>query len=191
MKPHDLARSGSEAGHQAALFAWINHAKNHGMPNAWLWSGGEPEEVSTPDDRLEWAFAVPNGGSRGGDPKSRAIQGARMKAEGVKAGVADIFMPYPMLHRVETLNQNVSYQRYHGLFIEMKKPELNHKNKSDNGCSNEQKDFLVEMFLRGYVVCVCYSWVTAAVEIQEYLDDSINCIYKNSCPISTKRELNK
>lgn len=46
-------------------------------------------------------FAVPNGGSR------NAIEAARMKGEGVTAGVADLLLLIPS-------------QGYHGLAIEMK-----------------------------------------------------------------------
>ena len=34
--------------------------------------------------------AIPNGGTRGADAKSRMIAGARLKAEGVRAGVPDL-----------------------------------------------------------------------------------------------------
>lgn len=42
----------------------------------------------------EHAYHVPNGGSRGGgDRRSAQIEGARLKAQGVKAGVPDIWIP--------------------------------------------------------------------------------------------------
>jgi len=47
-------------------------------------------------------FAIPNGGQR------HIITATKLKAEGVKAGVPDIFLP-------------VARCNYHGLFIEMKK----------------------------------------------------------------------
>ena len=66
--PESLAKSGSEDGHQAALFCWI--ALNlHVYP------------------QLEWAFAVPNGGLR--DKRTAN----KLKATGVKSGVPDIFLP--------------------------------------------------------------------------------------------------
>jgi hypothetical protein len=63
--PEQLAASGTEHGHQAALFCWsaINTDKY-------------------PD--LKWLFAIPNGGFRD------KITAGRLKSEGVKAGVPDI-----------------------------------------------------------------------------------------------------
>jgi hypothetical protein len=66
--PEQLAKSGSEHGHQAALFAWA--AQN-----------------LTTYPELKWLFAIPNGGQRS------ASQGARLRAEGVKRGVPDIMLP--------------------------------------------------------------------------------------------------
>jgi len=77
-------RQQNEAAEQKALFEW---AKLH--------------EHTYPALRL--MFAIPNGGSR----KGGAVEGYHMKQQGVRAGVPDLFLPYPS-------------GRYHGLFIEMK-----------------------------------------------------------------------
>lgn len=74
MTPEQLAKSGTESGHQRAVFCW-----------AQLNKGRFPE--------LKWLFHIPNGGSRGDDAKSRAIRGAALKAEGVKKGPADLCLP--------------------------------------------------------------------------------------------------
>lgn len=70
MTPEQLARSGTEDGHQAALFCWAqqNVARLPGV---------------------DFMFAVPNGGARD------ARVGARLKMTGVKPGVPDIFLPLP------------------------------------------------------------------------------------------------
>lgn len=73
--PEQLAKSGSEDAHQAAIFCWA--ALNVGTYPA-----------------LRWLFAIPNGGSRGDTDKSRKIAGARLKATGVKSGVYDMMLPY-------------------------------------------------------------------------------------------------
>lgn len=74
MTPEQLAKSGSEAAHQTAVFAWA--ALNY---QRW------PE--------LHWLHHIPNGGSRGDDAKSRAIRGGQLKAQGVRTGVADLSLP--------------------------------------------------------------------------------------------------
>jgi len=52
-----------------------------------------------------WLFAIPNGGSRD------KVTGAKLKAEGVKAGVADLILAYPTGHT----DRNI-----HGWWIEVK-----------------------------------------------------------------------
>jgi hypothetical protein len=74
MRPEDLAKSGTEAGHQKALFC-----------QAALFVDRYPE--------LKWLHAIPNGGSRGDSTKSAMIRGADLKAQGVKAGVSDVMLP--------------------------------------------------------------------------------------------------
>lgn len=71
MTPEQLAASGTEDGHQMAIFAWTALQKPELYPNL---------------DRLH---AIPNGGKR--DPRT----GAKMKATGVKPGVPDMFLPVP------------------------------------------------------------------------------------------------
>lgn len=70
MTPEQLARNGSEDGHQAALFCWAQQNKDD-YPG------------------IQFMFAIPNGGQRD------AITGARLKMTGVKPGVPDVFLPLP------------------------------------------------------------------------------------------------
>lgn len=129
--PEDLAR-GSEHGEQAALFAW-----------AALSVGKYPP--------LAYMFAIPNGGLR--DIKVASS----LKAEGVKAGVCDIFLPKP-IHR----------KGWHGCFIEMKQEKYrNHKN---GGCSEEQINFIWYAASAGYYCKVCYNWEEARNTIVDYLE---------------------
>lgn len=71
--PEALAASGTEHGHQCAIFQWI------ATGGAWSY-GGVLGDLT---------FAVPNGGQR------EAHVGASMRAEGVKPGVPDIMLPIP------------------------------------------------------------------------------------------------
>ena len=109
----------SEHEEQAKLFGWT---RNH--------------------PKLPWMFAIPNGGLRN---KATA---ARMKQEGVKAGVWDIFLPIPS-------------QGYNGLFIEMKYGK--------NRLTDEQKDFGDYVSGQGYCTAVAYSAEEAIEIIDDYL----------------------
>ena len=139
MLPQDLAKSGTEHGEQSALFLWAHLNK-------------------TKYPVLEWMHAIPNGGSRGDTAKSRMIRGAQMKAEGVKQGVADVFLPFPIAG-------------WHGLYIEMKKPSQRPvKATSKGGLSDDQVLFKGHCILFNYGWIVCYSWEDAARTIVQYLE---------------------
>lgn len=87
---------------------------------------------------LRWLFAIPNGGLR------NFKVAAKLKAEGVKAGVWDLFLPVPR-------------GKFCGLFIEMKF--------GDNKLTSEQKEFQSFIQGQGYKDFVAYD----AVEAEEYL----------------------
>jgi hypothetical protein len=127
--PRYFAHSGTEHGHQVALFAW-----------AAIQCGHHPE--------LKLLFAIPNGGSRGDNKRSAMIQGATMKAEGVKPGVSDCMLP-------------VSRHGMHGLWIEMKKPGGKE--------SEEQIKWGAAMVEQGYWYQCCDHWLSAAKLIASYL----------------------
>lgn len=113
----------SEHTEQAALFEWA----------AWNQSK---------DAALNMLYAVPNGGKR--DKRTAAM----LKAEGVKAGVPDVFLP-------------VARQGYHGFYIEMKVGE--------NTTSTAQKAWIAALTAEGYLTAVVYDWMTAARAIAGYL----------------------
>jgi len=99
--------------------------------------------LSTPaKPELRLLFAIPNGGNR--DP----ITGALMKREGARAGVPDVMLP-------------VARGKWHGLFIEMKKP--------GGRTSIEQRGWIAELQREGYAVCVCYSLQEAIDVIDDYI----------------------
>lgn len=75
LTPDEIASSGSEHAHQAAVFSWVADMMNE---NRYL--------------ELDALHATPNGGKRTGQFGSGAA-GARMKAEGVRKGFPDMSLP--------------------------------------------------------------------------------------------------
>ena len=91
---------------------------------------------------LECAFAIPNGGHR-----HKAVA-AKLKAEGVKRGVPDIFIPIPR-------------DEYHGLFIEMKAKK--------GSLSDAQRCYRSILSGYGYRVDVCKGFEAAQEVIRGYM----------------------
>jgi len=175
MTPDQLAKSGSEHGEQVALFAWRAIAAQFGFETAWQWAetgkleheAGEGAYGAVP--ALQWLHAIPNGGSRGDDAKSRAIRGGALKAEGVRQGVADIFLPVPKFVDLDKFEGG--HMKWAGLYIEMKKPDLKPKKEgSKGGLSDEQIAFGEYAKQVGYGWIVCYTWREAATAIQQYIE---------------------
>lgn len=96
---------------------------------------------------LRWLFSVPNGGLRD------KIVAARMKQEGLRAGVPDLMLPLPRL--------TPGCERY-GLFIELKVGR--------NKPTTAQVEWHAYLRDAGYEVAVCWGWVAAARVILAYLD---------------------
>ena len=93
--------------------------------------------------KLNLLFAIPNGGRRSiGVAK-------KMKAEGVKAGIPDLFLP-------------ITSAFYNGLFIEMKK-------KTGGTLSKEQKQWISLLSRENYRVQVCKGADEAIKVIKNYL----------------------
>lgn len=91
---------------------------------------------------IRWIYAIPNGGAR-----HPAVAG-KMKAEGVKKGISDIFVPFPS-------------QDSFGLYIEMKTGK--------NRLTPEQKEFGEFVSGIGYKFVTCWSAEEAARAIEEHL----------------------
>lgn len=96
---------------------------------------------------LETMFAIPNGGHR-----SKATAG-RLKAEGVKSGVPDIFLP-------------VKCREYGGMFIEMKVGR--------NKPTENQRDYMFSLSAAGYYCTTCYGADEALAEILWYIGKEKN-----------------
>lgn len=88
-------------------------------------------------------FHIPNGGSR------NKIEAARLKMQGVKAGVPDLFLP-------------VARGCYHGLFVELKKRE-------GGRVSKEQRCWIESLEKEGYCARICHGWDAARETIEAYL----------------------
>ena len=132
----------SEDTEQITVIQWAQYNVNH-----------HPE--------LKWLHHVPNGGSR------NRLEAVKLKQMGVKAGVADLCLPYPK-------------GIYCGLYIEMKF--------GSNRQQDTQKEFLADMAAAGHFVVTCYSAEEAIGVIMEYLQLSLayfpeeNFINKMSIP---------
>jgi hypothetical protein len=114
----------SEHSEQVALFEWADWQINLGhFP-------------------LRWMFSIPNGGLR---HKATAV---KLKEEGVKPGVPDIFLPWPA-------------SGYHGLFIEIKV--------GANKPTSEQNDYLEWLMGCGYLAQVANGFDEAKEILCKYL----------------------
>lgn len=95
---------------------------------------------------LKLLFHIPNGGSR------NVVEAVNLKRQGVKAGVPDLFLPYPA---------KVGENNFPGLFIEMKTK----KGKP----TDKQKQWLEHLTQNGYYTAICHSADEAINTIKHYL----------------------
>lgn len=95
---------------------------------------------------LALMYAVPNGGDR------HIAVAAKLKAEGVKKGFPDVGLP-------------VARGIYHGLFVEMKKP-----NAKPSDTSEEQRWWHDQLQKQNYMCVVCKGWDEARETIVRYIN---------------------
>ncbi len=123
---------------QVALFQWLGELE-----------GAMPE--------LAMVFPIPNGAKlpfgRNKNGKRFSREAMKLKAEGLKNGVPDIFAAIPR-------------GTFHGLFIEMKRAK-----KSLSRVSPEQLDMKTALDGMGYRVEICYGWEAARDVILDYLGE--------------------
>lgn len=120
----NTAGAGSESQEQAALVSWWRMAGPTLAPNAVL-------------------AAIPNGGARD------AATGARMKREGVVAGMPDLLLACARSGR-------------HGLFVELKR-------RKGGVLSQAQRDLFPLLEAQGYAVAVCRGFDEARQAVEDYL----------------------
>jgi hypothetical protein len=92
---------------------------------------------------LRMLFAVPNGGDR------HKATAAKLKAEGVKAGVLDYILP-------------VARGGFHGLAIELKR-------RKRGQTSGEQEQWIEAFRQQGWRAEVCKGWIQALAVLADYL----------------------
>lgn len=116
----------NESEEQIKLFEWADRQYRNNMVKY---------------EYLGLMFHIPNGGKR------NITTAVRLKREGVKRGVPDIFIPVPK-------------GKYFGLFIEMK---------SKNGKLTDEQKFWIEMLNElGYKAIVCKGFEEARDAVLEY-----------------------
>ena len=93
---------------------------------------------------LALLYAIPNGGAR------HRVVAAKLKAEGVKAGVPDYHLP-------------VARGGWHGLWIELKRTK-------GGALSAEQRAWHSSLRAQGHRVEVCRGWEEAFDVIRDYLE---------------------
>ena len=113
----------TESSEQQALFEWVEIASKQ-----------------IPELRL--LHAIPNSGKR------HIVTAVRMKKEGVKAGVSDIFLP-------------VARGGFYGLYMELKI--------KGGKLTDKQREWIELTREQGYMSIVCFGWEMARREIEWYL----------------------
>ena len=96
-------------------------------------------------------WSTPNGAVYGGNKLQRFKQSAKLKAEGMLPGVADLCFMVPR-------------GEYHGLFIEMKR-----SNGTEKSLSEPQVEFIDNMNEQGYFAVWCAGHKEAIEVIDEYM----------------------
>jgi hypothetical protein len=107
---------------------------------------------------LKWLYAVPNGA------RTARSTANKLKAEGMKAGVPDLCLPYPMKrHGPMNLGERL-WDWYHGLYIEMKSKDTKGR------VSEDQKKWIAYLLSVGYMVKTAWTSEEAIKAIEEYLN---------------------
>lgn len=117
----------------------MKHQESQEQQNLFEWS--KLSQSKYPE--LSLLHAIPNAGKR------NIVQGARMKREGMLAGVSDVMLP-------------VARNGFHGLYIELKAGK--------GKASDSQKWWIAETTKQGYYSTVCFGWIEAKGVLEGYLN---------------------
>lgn len=131
-------RTDWEGAEQRSLFDWASMQR---LPIAT--TAGEVVEVTRLSEVLLW---IPNGVG-----KLKPQVAAKMKAQGIRPGVPDLFLPIPV-------------GQFHGLWIELKAAPPQRST-----ISELQLEWLRRLQRCGYAATVCRGWVEAKDALVAYL----------------------
>lgn len=113
------------------------------------------EDVEDGSTLSDYLFHIPNGGAR------RALEAARLQAQGVKAGVSDYFLPLPVRSGVKRADGSIPVVSYAGLWVELK---------AEGGrVTKDQSRWLLRMHRAGYCAVLAFGWHEAARAAGNYL----------------------
>ena len=132
MNPETIAKANTEHSHQCAFFCAMR-------------------EYQSQYPQLAFLHSIPNGGER------NVAVAARLKAEGVKAGVPDVFLPFPS-------------RGYHGLYLEFKKPKIGAK--AAGKLSKDQILWAAYLHEQNYSYFVVHGYLQAVDIVLGYLGHS-------------------
>lgn len=113
---------------------------------------------------LRWIYAVPNGA------RTARSTANRLKAEGMKAGVPDLCLPYPTRNTFRLKDEDgetaLEYSSIQccGLYIEMKSKDTKGR------VSKDQQEWLDYLSSVGYRVVTAWTSEEAIKAIEEYLN---------------------
>ena len=129
----------------------MSHYETHEQFAVMQWAG--IQKMPNGIDRVgDYLIAIPNEGKR------HPMVGHKMKRMGLKAGVSDLFLAYPV-------------RTTHGLWIEMKKQKRHFDSTSQaiNAVRPTQQEWIDRMNEVGFIAKVCYGSHEAIETIKIYL----------------------
>lgn len=123
------------------------------------WAAWQPAPFELEGKLVDYLFSIPNGAYLAGDETQRARQMERLKRTGLAPGAADLFLALPQ------------GRRYHGYFIEMKKPleAFPTRNRALASISAEQQIFGHNRLITAYLWSVCFGADEAISNIRAYI----------------------
>jgi len=140
---------------------------------AWRWMATVkvPQGNALTTHRLQdFSYMVPNGTQLAGGGQRRAIYMANLKAQGLRPGVSDLVIAYPIW------GKTVGTCYYPGAYIEMKRVREAYPGPAALKLSvrEEQKEFLLLMRDVGYWTAIAYGAEDFKVLVRSYLNKEMS-----------------